>query len=217
VEESYSALKMEYATRTEELAETLERLAECMARLDETQGWKEEKIQLLADNRALRELASAREGQLNKAESLRRSIESELLALKQQCEERGARPSAAAPADTFGSDRHRTALEVFRAGDLDGAAAIWESLLAAEHRGAFTVLLLTACSGDTIRDAQRKLPSQQLYLVAKKVNGRGCFRVCIGTYDSREAAGRALAGLPREYRSAGAAVRSVADVTTTGR
>ena len=54
-------------------------------------------------------------------------------------------------------------------------------------------------------------PAQELYLVTKKVNGRVCYRICLGTFASREAAGRTLAGLPGEYRSGGA-VRSVADV-----
>ena len=81
-----------------------------------------------------------------------------------------------------------------------------------EHRGAFTLQLLTACQHDTIKDAQRSLGAQDLYLVTKKVNGRVCYRICVGTFESREAAGRALAGLPGEYRTAGASVRPVADV-----
>ena len=124
--------------------------------------------------------------------------------------------AAQAPAEARGGDRYRTAFEVYRAGDLDGAAAIWEAQLA-EHRTAFTLQLMTACNSETVRDAQRALSTQQLYLVAMKVNGRSCFRVCIGTYDSREAAGRALAALPSTYRSAGATVRSVADALATGR
>jgi septal ring-binding cell division protein DamX len=121
--------------------------------------------------------------------------------------------AAAAP----GTDRYRNGLEVFRAGDLDGAAAIWEALLAEEHRNAYTLLLMTACSGDTVRGAQRTFSAQRLYLVAKMLKGRGCFRVCLGTFDSREAAARALAGLPREYHAGGAAVRPVADVLTRDR
>jgi hypothetical protein len=109
------------------------------------------------------------------------------------------------------ADRYRRGLEIFRAGDLTGAAAVWEALLADEHRGAFTLQLLTACQHDTIKDAQRSLGAQNLFLVTKKVNGRVCYRICVGTFESREAAGRALAGLPGEYRTAGA-VRPVADV-----
>ena len=127
-------------------------------------------------------------------------------------------PHAAVNATTGNAtDRYRNGLEVFRAGDLDGAAAIFETVLAEEHRNGFTVLLMTACQRDTVRDAQRDLASQQLYLVTKKVAGRGCFRVCAGTYSSREAAGRALAELPGAYRSAGAAVRPVADVLSRDR
>jgi septal ring-binding cell division protein DamX len=125
---------------------------------------------------------------------------------------RAAQPSA----EILGSDRYRTAFGVYKAGDLDGAAAMWEAQLA-EHRKAYTLQLMTACSSETVRDAQRALSTQQLYLVAMKVKGRNCFRVCIGTFDSREAAGRALAALPSTYRSAGASVRSVADVLATGR
>jgi len=120
--------------------------------------------------------------------------------------------SAKVTSGASGKDRYGTALEIFRAGDVDGAAAIWEALLAEEHRGAFTLQILTACQHDTVRDAQRSLSTQELYLVTKKVNGRLCYRICLGTFDSREAAGRALAGLPGEYRTAGATVRPVADV-----
>jgi len=116
-----------------------------------------------------------------------------------------------------GADRYRTALEIFRAGDLDGAAAIWEALLAEEHRGAFTVQLLTACQSDTIREVQRSNPATELYLVTKKVNGRVCYRVCLGAFGSREAANRTLSALSGEYRSAGAAVRPVADVLARDR
>jgi hypothetical protein len=130
-------------------------------------------------------------------------------------------PAAVAPASrpsgASGSDRYRNALEVFRAGDLDGAAVIWEGLLAQEHRGAFTLQLLTACQHDTIRDAQRSLSPQELYLVTKKVNGRSCFRICVGTFDSRDAAARALAALPSVYRAGGASIRPVADVLAKDR
>ena len=83
---------------------------------------------------------------------------------------RGSPPRRAAASAAGGAapDRYRNALEIFRAGDLDGAAVIWESLLAEEHRGGFTVQLLTACQHDTIRDAQRSLAAQELYLVTKK-------------------------------------------------
>lgn len=118
---------------------------------------------------------------------------------------------AAVSAGASGTDRYRNALELSRAGDLDGAAATWEALLAEEHRSAFTVQVLTACQHDTVRDAQRALTGQDLYLVAKKVNGRSCYRICLGTFDSREAAARALLALPGEYRTSGAAVRAVAD------
>jgi septal ring-binding cell division protein DamX len=110
------------------------------------------------------------------------------------------------------SDRYRNGLDVMRAGDLDGAAAIWEDLLALEHRDAFTLLLLTACQRETIQDAYKALPSRKLYLVPKQVNGRNCFRVCADTFGSRDAAAQGLAALPTEFRSAGASVRPVADV-----
>ncbi len=121
------------------------------------------------------------------------------------------------PPPRSASDRYRNALEIFRAGDLDGAAAIWEALLAEEHRGAFTVQVLTACQPDTVREAQRSLPGHEFYLVTKKVNARVCYRICLGAFDSRENAGRALAGLPGEYRTGGAAVRPVADVLNRDR
>jgi hypothetical protein len=112
------------------------------------------------------------------------------------------------------TDRYRNGLDVFRAGDIDGAAAIWEDLLALEHRDAFTLLLLTACQQDTILDIQKALSSRRLFLVPRQVKGRNCFRVCVDTFSSRDAAARALAGLPAEFRAAGAAVRPVADVVT---
>jgi len=126
------------------------------------------------------------------------------------------RPTAAS-SGASGTDRYRNGLEIFRAGDLDGAAAIWETLLAEEHRGAFTVQVLTACQHDTVRDAQRSLTAHELYLVTRKVGGRVCYRICLGTFDSRETAVRVLSELPGEYRSGGAAVRPVADVLNRDR
>jgi len=123
-----------------------------------------------------------------------------------------ATPHATPTSGKSGADRSRTALEIYRAGDLDGAAAIWESVLAEEHRAGFTVQLLTACERDTVRSAHKALGARELFLVVKKIGGRVCFRVCTGVYDSRDAAARALAELPQEYRAGGAAVRPVATV-----
>ncbi len=123
-----------------------------------------------------------------------------------------APPSTAATPGASRTNRTHNALETFRAGDFDGAAAGWEALLAEEHRHAFTVQVLTACQHDTIRDAQRSLSAQDFYLVTRKMHGRVCYRICVGTFDSRESAGRALAGLPGEYRAGGALIRPVAEV-----
>lgn len=117
-----------------------------------------------------------------------------------------------APPAAGGGDRYRNGLDVFRAGDLDGAAAIWEGLLAESHRAAFTVSLMTACQAETIRNAQQALSPKDLYLVPKKVNGRSCYRVCVGVWATRDEAGKALASLPQPYRSEGATVKPVADV-----
>jgi hypothetical protein len=118
----------------------------------------------------------------------------------------------AAPSQAVLTDRYRNGLGIFRAGDLDGAAAIWEDVLALDHRDEFTVLLLTACQQDTVRDIQKALANRRLFLVPRQVKGRNCFRVCVDTFGSRDAATRALASLPSEFRAAGAAVRPVADV-----
>ncbi len=120
-------------------------------------------------------------------------------------------PAVAASAGGSATDRYRNGLEVFRAGDLGGAAAVWESLLAEQYRGAFTLQLLTACQGETIRDAQRTLAPREIYLVTRKVHGRECFRLCLGVWPTRDEAARALAALPAEYKAAGASVRPVAD------
>ena len=122
-----------------------------------------------------------------------------------------ARPAPVASAQS-GMDRRRNALELFRTGDFEGAAAIWEAVLTEEHRGEFTLQLITACQRDTIRELQRSFSGQELYLVTKNLSGRVCYRVCLGTFDSRDAAGKALAGLSAEYRSAGASVRLITDV-----
>jgi hypothetical protein len=126
------------------------------------------------------------------------------------------RPPAGVSAGSA-TDRYRKGFDSFRSGDLAGAAAIWEALLAEEHRGGFTVQLLTACQHDTVRDAQRSIDTQDMYLVTKKVNGRACYRVCVGVFESREAAARALAGLPGTFRAGGASVRTVTDVLSRDR
>jgi len=109
LEQSHAALKKDYANRTAELVETLDRLAESMARLGAMQGWNEEKKKLLADNKALRDLAGAREGQFNGAESLRRRLENDYLALRVEYEERRALLSVAAR-DLNACDDDRVAL-----------------------------------------------------------------------------------------------------------
>jgi hypothetical protein len=116
------------------------------------------------------------------------------------------------------SERYSNGLSVMRAGDLDGAAAIWESQLAEEHARDLTILVETACEHETVRAAFRGLaPHGSSYLVTKQVKGRACYRICLGTFSSREAAARALTALPQEYRGAGAAVRTVADVLSRDR
>jgi septal ring-binding cell division protein DamX len=114
-------------------------------------------------------------------------------------------------------DRYRRGLETFRSGDLRGAAAIWEALLAEDRRDGFTVQLQTACQPESIRKIQRALEPREILLVGKKVNGRECYRVCLGSFGSRESAAAALAGLPGEFKSSGAMVRAIGDVLTKDR
>lgn len=119
-------------------------------------------------------------------------------------------PPSAAPSGA--SDRYRTGLQVFGDGDVEGAAAIWESELE-EVAGSMTVLLMTACQRETLHSAFTALAGHgPLFLVGKDVQGRRCYRVALGTFDSRTDASRALSALPAEYREAGAAVRRVSEV-----
>ena len=121
------------------------------------------------------------------------------------------------PAPSPDGDRYRRGLEAFRAGDLSGSAAIWEALLAEDRRDGFTIQLQTACQPQSIRKVQRALDPTEIFLVGKKVNGRDCYRVCVGRFGSRESAAASLAGLPGEFRSSGAMVRAIRDVLAKDR
>lgn len=112
-----------------------------------------------------------------------------------------------------GTDRYRGGLEIFQAGDLAGAAAVWERLLAEEHAQEFTILVEAACEPGTVREAYNRLsPQGMVYLVGKEVKGRNCFRICLGSFPSHAAAAQAMTGLPPEFRGIGATVRPVPEV-----
>jgi septal ring-binding cell division protein DamX len=70
----------------------------------------------------------------------------------------------------------------------------------ARNRGRWTLQLLVACKTETVQRYLERAPgASSLYLLPVEMNGNPCFRVCWGTYVTREAA--VVAEVPPALRS----------------
>jgi hypothetical protein len=75
----------------------------------------------------------------------------------------------------------------------------------AVHTGAnHTILILVACSTETIQKATEAVPAQELFILPTSYKGKSCYRMCWGLYDSEERAASALRSLPDYFRNGGA-------------
>ena len=125
-----------------------------------------------------------------------------------------ARPSNAPPA-TAGPAKppaHATtaagdARALLAQGSLPDAARAFASSLAPGARGRFSLQLLTACAPETVQKAVGAAGGPDLFILPVSLQGRSCYRVCWGLYDSRQAAEAGGAAVPTYFRQGGARPR----------
>jgi septal ring-binding cell division protein DamX len=107
-----------------------------------------------------------------------------------------ARPSASGGA-TIADARAQLAR-----GALAEAAGTFSKALRPAAASRFTVQVLTACSPETVQKAIAATASaQELFVLPVNVQGRSCYRICWGLYDTRPAA--ETAAPPAYFRQAG--------------
>ena len=109
-------------------------------------------------------------------------------------------PVAAAtprPAATAAAGDGRALL---RQGAFPEAARAFAASLAPGARGRFSHQLLTACAPETIGKAVQAVTAEELFILPVAFQGKSCYRVCWGVYDSRAAAEAARASVPEYFR-----------------
>ncbi len=121
------------------------------------------------------------------------------------------RPPDAAPApSTSGAPKPpppRTAAEgdgraLLQSGKLAAAARAFEREISSESSDKFTLALGLYCNEENAgRLVAGAGGSSDIYVLPTSVDGRSCFRVIWGLYDSREAAERGIASLPNGVRA----------------
>ena len=83
----------------------------------------------------------------------------------------------------------------FAVAKLDPAARAFATH--AKGSGTHTLQVLVACVGETVTKAINSVDDAALFIVPLKLNGRSCYRVCFGLFDSEAAAQAAAGSVPR--------------------
>jgi septal ring-binding cell division protein DamX len=82
-------------------------------------------------------------------------------------------------------------------GDPAGAARQFESWIVAQNPDRFTLQIMIACQDDTVKAARRRAGAGgSLFILPYSLNGRPCYRVCWGVYESAESARAAAPAVP---------------------
>jgi len=113
-----------------------------------------------------------------------------------------ATPAPAAAARTGGDGP-----VLLRQGSFAEAAKSFATSLAPGARGRFSNQLLTACSTDTIAKAVQAVPGDELFILPVIFQGRSCYRLCWGVYDTRPAAEAGRNSVPAYFRQSGTTPR----------
>ncbi len=116
-------------------------------------------------------------------------------------------PEASSPAGV-GDPR-----EAFKRGAYADAARGFEATLRSAGRGAHTVQILVACSDETLTKAQQNAPNPDLFIVPVAYQGRSCYRLCWGIFDSEARARSAAEQVPAYFRENGAKPKPVTSVS----
>jgi septal ring-binding cell division protein DamX len=89
-------------------------------------------------------------------------------------------------------------------GSFPQAARAFAASLATGSRSRFSLQLLTACSPETVQKAVGAAGgADHLFILPISLQGRACYRLCWGVYETRPAAEAAVAGVPAYFRQGG--------------
>ena len=95
------------------------------------------------------------------------------------------------------------ALALLRQGSFDESASAFASSLASAAPNSYSIQVLAACSPDTIRKAAQNVTEDEIFILPVTLNGRACYRVGWGVYDSRASAEAGANDLPAYFRQPG--------------
>jgi hypothetical protein len=106
-------------------------------------------------------------------------------------------PPATTPAGPAASTGEARAL--LRQGALAPAAQGFASSLASARDG-YSIQTLVACSPENVQKAVQNVGGDELFVLPVNLDGRSCYRVCWGVFDSQPAAEAALPSLPPYFQ-----------------
>ena len=88
----------------------------------------------------------------------------------------------------FDSEFNREAIRQFEAGDLAAAALSWSNLISGQQ--GLTISVEVDCDPRILKESFASLRTLEapLFLIPVAVEGRGCYRLCLGLFGSREEA-----------------------------
>jgi len=117
-------------------------------------------------------------------------------------------PTSSAPRTARGSDGNGRAL--LQSGNLAAAARAFQQEISSGSADKFTLALGLYCNEENAgRLVAGASGSSDIYVLPTSVEGRSCYRVIWGLYDSREAAERGIPSLPNGVRAGDVAVVAV--------
>jgi len=128
------------------------------------------------------------------------------------------RPLPAPPTTTLAPVRSAAsagladARDAFRRGEYRNAARSFEANLRAA-RGSHTVQILVACSDDTLQKAQQQVQAPELFIVPVSYQGKSCYRLLWGLFDSEPRALAAVGQVPDYFRQNGAKPKAVSSTS----
>ena len=123
------------------------------------------------------------------------------------------RPSPSPSGSTGGGSSGGNGHRLLAGGDIPGAASAFLRELRSSGRNKFTVAVGLYCNEDNVgRVVSNARGSEQLYVLPTTIQGRQCFRVVWGTFDTRQAAEQGMGSVPNDIRAGDAAAVPVASV-----
>jgi len=103
--------------------------------------------------------------------------------------------------------------QLLAGGDLPGAASAFRSELRATAVNQFTIAVGLYCSAENAGRVVRNAgSSEQIFVLPANVQGRSCYRIVWGTYDSKQTAENSIGSLPAGIRAGDSAAVPLARV-----